>query len=54
MFRDMILANFDVISIRMVSKYYHKINYEAVIMYEGAIVTVYYQGIENMEAFCLN
>ena len=54
MFREMILANFDVISIRMVSKYYEKVNYEAVIMYEGVMVTVYYQGVENMEAFCLN
>ncbi len=54
MFREMILANFDVISIRLISKYYEKVNYEAVIMYEGVMVTVYDQGIENMEAFCLN
>ena len=54
MFKQMILANFDVISIRIVSKYYRKVNYEAVIMYEGVMVTVYYQGIQNMEAFCLN
>ena len=54
MFREMILANFDVISIRLISKYYEKVNYEAVIMYEGVMVTVYYQGIENMEVYCLN
>ena len=50
----MILANFDVISIRLISKYYEKVNYEAVIMYEGVVLKVYYHGIENMEAFCLN
>ncbi len=42
------------IDIYKYQKYYEKVNYEAVIMYEGVMVTVYYQGIQNMEAFCLN
>jgi len=54
MFREMIEFNIQILSFRLVSKYYDRINYEAVILLDNQVATVYYQGIEGFDAYCLN
>jgi hypothetical protein len=54
MFREMIEFNIQILSFRLVSKYYERINYEAVILLDNQVSTVYYQGIEGFDAYCLN
>ena len=54
MFREMIDFNIHILSFRLVSKCYERLNYEAVILIESQVSTVYYQGIEGFDAYCLN
>jgi len=54
MFREMIEFNIQILSFRLVSKCYERMNYEAVILLDNQVSTVYYQGIEGFDAYCLN
>tara|TARA_R110002073_G_scaffold334962_1_gene525767 strand:+ start:2076 stop:2255 length:180 start_codon:yes stop_codon:yes gene_type:complete len=54
MFREMIEFNIQILSFRLVSKYYDRLNYEAVILLDNQVATVYYQGIDGFDAYCLN
>ena len=54
MFRQMIEFNIQILSFKLVSKYYDRINYEAVILIDNQVSTVYYQGIDGFDAYCLN
>jgi len=54
MFKPMIDFNIQILSFRLVSKCYERLNYEAVILLDNQVATVYYQGIEGFDAYCLN
>jgi len=54
MFREMIEFNIQILSFRLVSKCYERMNYEAVILIESQVSTVYYQGMDGFDAYCLN
>ena len=54
MFREMIEFNIQILSFRLVSKCYERMNYEAVILLDNQVSTVYYQGMDGFDAYCLN
>ena len=54
MFNQMIEYKIEIMSYVLVSKYYNKLNYEAVYLMNKQIITDYYQSLEGWESFCLN
>ena len=54
MFKQMIEFEIDLLTFRLLSKCYNKINYEAVFLIENQIVIAYYQGLDDWESYCLN
>ena len=54
MFNQMIEYKIEIMSYVLVSKYYNKLNYEAVYLMNNQIITAYYQSLEGWESFCLN
>jgi hypothetical protein len=54
MFKQMIEFEIDLLTFRLLSKCYNKLNYEAVFLIENKIVIAYYQGLDDWEAYCLN
>ena len=54
MFKPMIEFNIQILSFRLVSKCYERLNYEAVILLDNQVATVYYQGMDGFDAYCLN
>ena len=54
MFKQMIEFEIDLLTFRLLSKCYNKINYEGVFLIENQIVIAYYQGLDDWESYCLN
>ncbi len=45
----------ELMSVKIVSKYYEWTNYEVVLMYRGTMVlTVYHQSFKDYNSYCLN
>lgn len=45
----------DLMSVRVVSKYYEWTNYEVILMYRDyIIITVYHQSFKDYNSYCLN
>ena len=53
-FTSMLTEKLQVLEVRIISKYYYKVNYEVIYTYKGFEVAGIYQKLDNTEAYCLN